>query len=169
MYCVLECYPKPINVLTDTNLCLYEHQLVINLVITLHSFLTWGNKACNLNCVPNVCPLLFMVTATVTLTQQIYYYELVPWRFTCNPNDESLNRLFYLEVIVSEVVWLDSSDRLIGSGSVMTRLVLFLGLVSGKIRKSLPPVYITVRHSTLANYSFHHFLLSKLLWSSFSG
>jgi hypothetical protein len=32
----------------------------------------------------------------------------------------------YLEVIVNEVVWLDSSDRLIGSVSVMTRLVSLL-------------------------------------------
>jgi hypothetical protein len=49
MYCVLECHSKPINVPTDTNICLYKHQLAINLLITLHSFLTWGNKACNFN------------------------------------------------------------------------------------------------------------------------
>ncbi len=48
MYYVLECHSKPINVPTDTNICLYKHQLVINLLITLHSFLTRGNKACDI-------------------------------------------------------------------------------------------------------------------------
>ncbi len=50
------------------------------------------------------------------------------------PMTTNVNKLVgYLEVIVSELVWLDSSDRLIGSGSVMTRdSSRDLGLVSGK-------------------------------------
>jgi hypothetical protein len=34
MYCVLECHSKPINVPTDTNICLYKHQYLHQLVIT---------------------------------------------------------------------------------------------------------------------------------------
>jgi hypothetical protein len=47
MYFVLERYPKPINVLTDTTMSILT--LSSNkLLITLHSFLTFfRNKACN--------------------------------------------------------------------------------------------------------------------------
>ncbi len=50
----------------------------------------------------------------------------------------------YLDVIVSEVVQLDSSDRLIGSVMTPARLVSEAGSRVREIRKRLPPVYITV-------------------------
>ncbi len=66
MYFVLECYPKPINVLTDTSMSILT--LSSNKpLITLHSFLTWGNKACNLKLWSELV-WLFIVTVTLMLT-----------------------------------------------------------------------------------------------------
>ena len=150
MYCVLECHSKPINVPTDTNICLYKHQLVINLLITLHSFLTWCNKACNLNGNCNGNQL-----------KSIHHYE--PWFLMVHlwSQWQVINLGGYLEVIVSGSVRLFSFDclyrceilqgpgpwwlRLFSEEGPLLRLVSeddpLLGLVS---EDPLPPVYITL-------------------------
>jgi hypothetical protein len=88
MYFVLECYPKPINVLTDTFMSILT--LSSNKpLITLHSFLTWGNKACNLKLWSKLV-WLFTVTVTLMLTvTATNAIDLLLW--TCDPNDELLN------------------------------------------------------------------------------
>ena len=56
----------------------------------------------------------------------------------------------YLEVIVNEVVQLDSSDRLIGSGSVTRDSSRDLGLVSGKSGRGYHlytlPLLVDIQH-----------------------
>ncbi len=86
-------------------------------LITLHSFLTWGNKACNIN-------------VTVTSTQLIYYYK--PWWFTWDPNDELIN---------CWLPWGDCQWDSFAWAQVWSRL-RWLGLVLDE--DPLPPVYITV-------------------------
>ncbi len=60
----------------------------------------------------------------ITVTNKI---DLLLWTLMVHLQSQwwVIKLVVYLEVIVSEVVRLDSSDRLIGSGSVMTRLVSY--------------------------------------------
>ena len=89
-------------------------------LITLHSFLTWGNKACNLT-----------VTVTVTNTNQFTTMNLDPWWFTYDPNDELLNcwlpwgdRQRWSSKVIVSLGWL---DRWSGPGCWLgTRLVIWV-------------------------------------------
>ena len=105
------------NVTQSLSMFLHTPQLVINLLITLHSFLTWGNKACNIN-------------VTVTSTQLIYYYE--PWWFTCDPNDELNKLLVTLRLSSVRLFGLIAPTGWSGPGPWWLDSSRDLGLVSGK-------------------------------------
>ena len=120
-------------------------------LITLHSFLTWGNKACNLT-----------VTVTVTVTNANQFITMNLDGSPAIPMTMNVNKSGgYLEVIVSEGVQLRLTwqvrSGLTGSVSVLTRLVSWSvrsGRRSGRI--GLPPVYITVISDTLPSSVFIH-------------
>ena len=141
MYFVLECYPKPINVLTDTSMSILT--LSSNKpLITLHSFLTWGNKACNLKLWSKLI-WLFIVTVTLMLTvTATNAIDLLLWTLMVHLRSQwwVIKLVVYLDVIVkgdrqrwsSEVFFSFGLTRQV-SVSVMTRdSSRDLVLVSGK-------------------------------------
>ena len=113
MYFVLECYPKPINVLTDTLMSILT--LSSNKpLITLHSFLTWGNKACNLKLWSKLI-WLFIVTVTLMLTvTATNAIDLLLWTLMVHLQSQWQRMLISLVVTLrwSSVkcsAWLDST------------------------------------------------------------
>jgi hypothetical protein len=141
MYFVLECYPKPINVLTDTFMSILTLSRNKPL-ITLHSFLTWGNKACNLKLWSELV-WLFTVTVTLMLTvTATNAIDLLLWTLMVHLRSQwwVIKLVVYLDMIVkgdrqrwsSEVFFSFGLTRQV-SVSVMTRdSSRDLVLVSGK-------------------------------------
>ena len=165
MYFVLECYPKPINVLTDTLMSILT--LSSNKpLITLHSFLTWGNKACNLKLWSKLI-WLFIVTVTLMLTvTATKAIDLLLWTLMVHLQSQWQRMLISLVVTLrwSSVkcsAWLDSPGWscpgpwwLVTCYSLLvTRYSLLVtryssGVVSGKIGYHLYtlPLLVDIQH-----------------------
>jgi hypothetical protein len=129
MYFVLECYPKAINVLTDTLMSILT--LSSNKpLITLHSFLTWANKACDLKLWSKLI-WLFIVTVTLMLTvTATNAIDVLLWTLMVHLRSQwwVIKLVVYLEVIVREMfsfvltwqVWSVSVDRVhVGSARLV--------------------------------------------------
>ena len=65
------------NVTRSLSMFLHTPQLVIKLLITLHSFLTWGNKACNVEQMFGSYYTLLTVVLTVTNTIDLLLWTLM--------------------------------------------------------------------------------------------
>ena len=123
-------------------------------LITLHSFLTWGNKACNLT-------VTVTVTVTVTNTNQFTIMNLDPWRFTYDPNEKLLILVVTLRLSSVRFVqlWADLTGEFLVRVDLVTR---YSSYPVSCPENRLPPVYITViSWHTLPLISWH-----TLPWTS---
>ena len=96
MYYVLECHSKPINVPTDTNICLYKHQYLHQLVITF-----W------LLCILFLLEVIRHVILTVIVTQinSLLWTLMVHLWSQWQVNNKPLVTLRWLSVRLFSLSW----------------------------------------------------------------